>query len=74
MELLGQKVVVSANMSEDTVVQFVPGVACTWKQFTPITSAVISDPGIGKKIRVWEEGEAILTDPNAVHVITNVKV
>jgi len=71
MEILGVKVIVSANMSADTVVMFVPKRACTWKQFTGITSAVIDDPGIGKKIRVWEEGEAILTDPRAVHVITD---
>lgn len=74
MELLGCKVVVSTNMSTDTVIMFVPNRACTWKQFTPITSAIIDDPGIGKKIRVWEEGEAILTDPRAVHVITDTAV
>lgn len=73
-EILGVKVVVSVNASEDTAVVFVPKVACTWKQFTPITSAVLKDPGIGTKIRVWEEGEAILHDPRAVHVITDIKV
>lgn len=74
MEILGCKVVVSTNMSTDTVLMFVPKRACTWKQFTGITSAVIDDPGIGKKIRVWEEGEALLTDPRAVHVITDTAV
>jgi hypothetical protein len=73
MELLGLRVIVSVNASEDTAIVFVPKRACTWKQFTPLTSAVIDDPGIGKKIRVWEEGEAILTDPKAVSVITDVK-
>lgn len=66
MEILGLKVVVSANATTDYAVVFVPKRACTWKAFMPITSVVIDDPGIGKKIRVWEEGEAILTDPNAV--------
>ena len=74
MEILGCKVVVSVNMSTDTVVMFVPKRACTWKQFSPIQSAVINDAGIGKKIRVWEEGEALLTDPRAVHVITDTAV
>lgn len=74
MEILGLKVVVSANATTDYAVVFVPKVACTWKQFTPITSAVIKDPGIGRKIRVWEEGEAILTDPNAVCGITDTVV
>jgi len=71
MEILGLKVVVSANATTDYAVIFVPKVACTWKQFTPITSAVITDPGIGRKVRVWEEGEAILTDPHAVYGISD---
>lgn len=74
MGILGCRVVVSVNASEDTAIMFVPQVAGVWKQFTPITAAVIDDPGIGKKIRVWEEGECLLTDPRAVHVITDVKV
>jgi hypothetical protein len=40
----------------------------------PITSVTIKDEGIGTKIRVWEEGEAILTDPNAVYGITDTQV
>ena len=71
MEILGHKVVVSQNATTDYAVQFVPNRAVTWKAFMPITSVVIDDPGIGKKIRVWEEGEAILTDPKAVHLITD---
>lgn len=71
MELLGLNVVVSANFTADWVITFVSNRACTYKQFTPITSVVIDEPGIGKKIRVWEEGEALLTDPLAVHVISS---
>ncbi len=37
----------------------------------PLQSAIIDDPGIGKKIRVWEEGECLLTDPKAVTLITD---
>lgn len=74
MEILGLNVVVSANATTDYAVVFVPQRACTWKSFSPMTSAVIDDPGIGKKIRVWEEGEAILTDPNAVCGITDTVV
>jgi len=71
MEILGCKVVVSANMTTDTVVMFVPNTACKWKQFTPLSTAVIDYPLIGKKIRVAEEGEALLVHPRAVHVITD---
>ncbi len=71
MEILGLRVVVSSNATTDYALVFVPQRACTWKQFTPITSAVITDVGIGRKIRVWEEGEALLTDPKAVHLVTD---
>lgn len=71
MELLGCKVVVTENQTTDYVTMWLPSRAATWKSFMPITSVVIDDPGIGKKIRVWEEGECILHDPLAVHVITD---
>lgn len=74
MELLGLNVVVSELATTDYAVVFVPNRAATWKSFVPITSVVIDDPGIGKKIRVFEEGEAILTDPKAVVVITDTVV
>jgi hypothetical protein len=69
MEILGGRVVVSVNATTDWVIMWIPNKAATWKSFTPITSHVISDPGIGKKIRVLERGECLLTDPKAVHVI-----
>jgi len=71
MELLGNNIVVSENQTTDYVTMWVPNRAATWKSFMPITSVVIDDPGIGKKIRVWEEGECILTDPLSVHLITD---
>jgi len=71
LELLGLKVVVSENATTDNALVFVPGRAATWKSFMGISSAVIHDPGIGKKVRIWEEGECLLTDPKAVHLITD---
>ena len=71
MEILGNSVVVSQNATTDYALQFIPQVSCTWKSFTSITSTVIDDPGIGKKIRVWERGEGLLTDPKSVHQITD---
>jgi len=70
MELLGLKIVVSTYATADWVITFVPSRAVTWKQFAPITSVVIDEPGIGKKIRVWEEGEGMLTDPLSVHILS----
>jgi len=71
MELLGVKIVVSENATTDQAVIFVPNKAVIWKEFMPITSAVVDDPGIGKTVRVWCEGEAIRPNPYAVYKITN---
>jgi len=70
MELLGLKIVVSPNATDDWVITFLPS-AVIWKSFVPLTSVVIDEPGIGKKIRVWEEGEGLLAHPRAVHVISD---
>lgn len=74
MEILGLRVVVSENVTTDNAIVFVPQRAATWKSFIPITSAVIKDEGIGRKIRVWEEGACLLTDPKAVCLITDTVV
>ena len=74
MELLGMKIVVSENATTDQAVVFVPNKSVTWKEFMPLRSAVLDDPGIGKKVRVWAEGEAIRPNPNAVYLITDTVV
>jgi hypothetical protein len=74
MELLGNRVVVSQNATTDYALQFIPQRSATLKEFMPITSTVISDPGIGRKIRCWQESVALLTDPKSVHQITDTVV
>ena len=74
MELLGLQIVVSEIASTDEVTVFVPKRAVTWKSFAAITTAIIDEPGIGKKIRVWEEGVPLLTDPKCVHVTTDTAI
>ena len=74
MEILGNQVVVSQNATTNNALQFIPMVSVTWKSFMPMTSVVINDPGIGRKIRVWEEGEGLLTDPKSVHQISSTAV
>jgi hypothetical protein len=71
MEILGLKVVVTDNVTADKALVCVPDKACVWKSFTPITTAILKEPGIGVKVRVWEEGEAILERPKYVNLITN---
>ncbi len=71
MELLGLNIVVSSQATADWVITFVENKAVKWKQFMPLTTAIVIDEGVAKKIRVWEEGEAYLSDPRAVHIITS---
>lgn len=70
MSIVGQKIVVSHNVTQGNVVQLIPQRSATYKTFEPITAVTINEPGMGSKIRVWEDGEAILTDPKSVHLIT----
>ncbi len=70
MELLGCNVLVDEIFTTTWVYQFVSDRAATWKSFLPITAVKIVEPLIGTKIRIAEEGECILHDPNAVHVIS----
>lgn len=68
--ILNLNVVVSENATTDYALVFTKR-AATWKSFVPLSTAMIDDPGIGKKVRIWEEGECILHDPKAVHLITD---
>lgn len=69
MEILGQKIAVSANATQGLVLQIVPKRCATWKSFMPISAQTKEEVGIGTKIRVWEEGEVLFTDPNAAFLI-----
>ena len=71
MEILGCNVLVSQNATTDYVIQWIPDRSATLKTFMPITSAIMDDPGIGKKVRIWIESECLLTDPKSVNVITD---
>jgi hypothetical protein len=71
MSLLGVDIKVSNNVTTDKAIMFIPQTSCTWKTHTSTTARVIEDAGIGSKIRVWEIGEGILTDPKSVVLITD---
>jgi len=71
MQLVGVSIKISPNVTADKALMFIPKKACTWKSHTGITSKVIEEAGIGSRIRVWELGVPILTDPRAVTLITN---
>ena len=70
MNILGVDVVVSNNVEASGAALVVPQRACTWKNYQDTTSVAIQEPGIGTEFRVWEIGEAYLTDPKAVCFIS----
>lgn len=71
MGFLGCNVVVSENVTADYACLARSNQAVTWKQFGPMTATTITDEGIGTKIRAWEDGVALLTDPKAVSLLSN---
>ena len=71
MNILGVKVVVSENATTDQAAMWIPNRSATWKSFAPISSVVIDEPMIGKKVRVMEEGECIVTDPKSIYLLTD---
>lgn len=72
MQFLGVSIVSDPNRPTDTVTIFSPSKAVIWREFMPMSSAIIDEPGIGKTVRVWQEGEAIRPNPNAVFKLTDV--
>jgi hypothetical protein len=71
MQLVGVSIKISPNVTADKALMMIPQKACTWKSYQDITSRSIEEAGIGTKLRVWELGVPILTDPRAVTLITN---
>jgi len=71
MQILDMKIVVDSNCPTDTVTVFSPSKAVIFKEFMPLTSAIVNDEGIGKTVRVWAEGVAIRPNPLAVYTITD---
>lgn len=71
MTLLGVKIVSDPNRPTDTVTIFSPSQAVIWREFMPTTSAIVDEPGVGKTVRIWCEGEAIRPNPYAVYKLTD---
>ncbi len=71
MSLLNLDVVVSENATTDYAWIFIPGVTVAWTTFISLTSEVEKIVGKGKKVHVWEEGEATLENPKSSHLTTD---
>lgn len=70
-KLLELTVVVSENVTADYACVADLAQAVTYREFTPITTAIIKEEGIGRKIRVWTHGIALLIKPKYVTLISN---
>jgi len=71
MSILNLDVVVSENATTDNAWIFIPGVTVCWTTFIGLSSEVEKIVGKGKKVHVWEEGEATLENPKSSHLTTD---
>ena len=71
-QICGMKIIVSNNVTADEALMVIGQRAATWKSAVALTSAVIEDKGINFTIRSWEIGHIQVTDPEAIHKITNI--
>jgi len=69
--IAGLKVIVSENVTADFAMVAGLKDAVEYKQFKPLTTAIITEELIGRKIRVSEHGVAILEKPKFISLISN---
>jgi hypothetical protein len=69
--LAGLRVVVSENVTADYAMVGDLGQACEYKEFIPMTTSIIEEKGIGKKVRCWTHGVALLVKPKFITLISN---
>ena len=69
--IAGLRVIVSENVTADYALVGDLYQAAEYKQFKPLTTAIIKEEGIGRKIRVWEHGITILEKPKFISLISN---
>ena len=71
LNIAGLNVIVSENVTSDYALVGDLSQAVEYKQFKPLTTAIINEEGVGRKIRVWEHGVAILVKPKFLTLISN---
>lgn len=67
----GKRVVVSENVTADYAMVADLQQAVIYKEFKPLTTVFIEEQGIGRKIRSWCHGIALLVRPKYVALISN---
>ena len=69
--LLGLTIIVSENVTADYAMVGDLAQAVEYREFKPLTTAIIKEEGIGRKIRAWTHGIAILVKPKYLTLISN---
>ena len=64
-------IAVSNNCTAGQTLLLIPGKTAVWKEFSPLTSATVENPGMGTFVRLWEDGVALLTEPYSACLITH---
>lgn len=66
------RIATSNNATEGQVLMLTPQTTGMWKSFTPMKGVTKEEPGVGVKIRVWEDGEILNTNPYSELLLTGV--
>jgi hypothetical protein len=69
--LLDLTIIVSTNVTDDYALVGDLSQAVEYREFSPITTAIIKEEGIGRKIRCWTHGIALLVKPKYLTLIDN---
>lgn len=67
----GMQVIISENVTPDYAMVADLEKAAVYKEFSGLTTRVIEEEGIGKKVRIWTHGITLLTRPKYVALISN---
>lgn len=70
----GKRVVVSENVTADFAMVADLSRSVIYKEFKALTTAIIKDEGIGRKIRIWTHGIALLVRPQYNTLISNTQL
>lgn len=67
----GKRVVISENVTADYALVADLSKSVIYKEFMPLTTAIIKEEGVGRKIRIWTHGIALLVRPKYNALISN---
>jgi len=70
----GKRVVVSENVTADKALLADLSRSVVYKEFKSLTTVFIKEEGIGRKIRIWTHGIALLVRPKYNCLITNTEL